>query len=117
MTSSQTTVTEGSSLNNERLLREEINVLKTKKDELKNANEQLTTLLDKMAINNQKQIQQINSQSSEIAHLTAELQQLKVSSYYSLDHLTILLKLTGGILDKIMSLSKILPVNFYTIAS
>lgn len=94
MTSSQNAVNEERSSNNEQLLREEIDVLKTENDELKNANEQLTGLLNKMAINNQKQIQQINSQSSEIAYLTAEIQQLKVSSYmlsYShVKHLAIL---------------------------
>ena len=40
---------------------------------------QLTTLLDKMAVNNENQIQQINSQSSEIAQLRTEIEQLKVS--------------------------------------
>ena len=42
---------------------------------------QLTTLLDKMAVNNENQIQQINSQSSEIAQLKTENQQLKVSQW------------------------------------
>ena len=42
---------------------------------------QLTTLLDNMAVNNESQIQQINSQSSEIAQLRAENQQLKVSQW------------------------------------
>ena len=45
------------------------------KDEIR----QLTTLLDKMAVNNQNQIQQINSQSNEIVQLRTEVQQLTVS--------------------------------------
>ena len=40
---------------------------------------QLTTLLDKMAVNNQNQIQQISSQSSEIVQLRAENHQIQVS--------------------------------------
>ena len=59
----------------------EIDILKTEKDQLKDANEQLTTLLDKMADNNQSQIDQINSQNSIIAHLKAELEQLKVRQW------------------------------------
>ena len=46
---------------------------------------QLTTLLDKMAVNNQNQIQQISLQSSEIVKLKAENQQIQVSllsTYY-----------------------------------
>ena len=46
------------------------------KDEIR----QLTTLLDKMAVNNENQIQQINSQSSEIAQLRTEIH-LKVSQW------------------------------------
>ena len=34
---------------------------------------QLTTLLDKMAVNNQNQIQQINSQSSEIEKMEVKI--------------------------------------------
>ena len=40
---------------------------------------QLTTLLDKMAVNNESQIQQINSVSGEITQLRTENQKLKVS--------------------------------------
>ena len=59
-------------------LKDEITQLKAKqRDEIG----QLTTLLDKMAVNNESQIQQINSQSSEIAQLTTENQQLKVSQW------------------------------------
>ena len=76
-------------INNEQLKREN-DVLKAKidtmKDEIiqlqanqKEENKQLMTLLDKMAINNENQIQQIKSQSSEIAQLRTEVQQLKVS--------------------------------------
>ena len=42
---------------------------------------QLTTLLDKMAVNNQNQIQQINSQSSENAQLRSKVQKLEVSQW------------------------------------
>ena len=42
-------------------------------------NQQLTALLDKMANNNDNQIEQINSQSSEIVQLQIQVQQLKVS--------------------------------------
>ena len=38
---------------------------------------QLTTLLDKMAVNNENQLQQTNSQSSEIATMKNENKQLK----------------------------------------
>ena len=40
---------------------------------------QLTTLLDKMVVNNENQMQQIISQSSEIAIMKDEIRQLKVS--------------------------------------
>ena len=87
--------------NNEQLKRE-INVLKTDNTQLRTNNDamkdeiillqgnsdkqkdeigQLTTLLDKMAVNNQNQMQQINSQSSENAQLRTEVQQLKVSQW------------------------------------
>ena len=42
---------------------------------------QLTTLLDKMAVNNQNEIQQINSQSGEIIQLRAQNQQIQVSIF------------------------------------
>ena len=59
----------------------EIDVLKTEKDQLKDVNEQLTELLNKMEVNNQNQIEKINSQSSKIADLIAELEQLKVRQW------------------------------------
>ena len=52
-----------------------MNVITQQKDEIA----RLTTLLDKVAVNNGNQIQQINFQSSEIAQLKTENQQLKVS--------------------------------------
>ena len=78
-------------LNNEQL-RREVDVLKTDNDTMKDeiiqlqAKQkdeigQLTTLLDKMAVNNQNQIQQINSQSSEIVQLRTEVQELEVSQW------------------------------------
>ena len=42
---------------------------------------QLTNLLDEMAVTNQKQTQQINSQSSENTQLRTEVQTLKVSQW------------------------------------
>jgi len=55
---------------------------------MKDENKQLTTLLDKMAVNNENQIQQINSQNSEIGalkdenkQLKTDVQQLKVSQW------------------------------------
>ena len=57
-------------------LRRENNVLKTDNATVK----QLTTLLDKMAFNNENQIQQINSQSSEIAKIKDEIEQLKTEN-------------------------------------
>ena len=57
-------------------MKDEITQLKAKqRDEIG----QLTTLLDKMAVNNQSQLQQINSQTREIAQLKTENRQLKVS--------------------------------------
>ena len=52
-----------------------MNVITQQNDEIA----QLTTLLDKVAVNNGNQIQQISFQSSEIAQLKTENQQLKVS--------------------------------------
>ena len=55
-------------------MKDEITQLKAKqKDEIG----QLTTLLDKMAVNNENQIQQINSQSSEIDTMRDEIGQLR----------------------------------------
>ena len=55
---------------------------------MKDEKKQLTTLLDKMAVNNENQIQQINAQSSEIItlkdenkQLKTDIQQLKVSQW------------------------------------
>ena len=95
MTSSPTTALEEMTINNEQLRRENDDLkvdntqLKTDNDTMKDEVKQLTALLDKMAVNNQKQMQQINSQSSEIetlkegiAQLRTENQQIKVS-YWS----------------------------------
>ena len=66
-------------------LRSNIDAMKDENTQLKAKQRdeigQLTTLLDKMAVNNENLIQQINSQSSEIAQLKTELQQLKVSQW------------------------------------
>ena len=84
MTSSLTTALEEM---NEQLRREN-DALKTDVTQLRDETKQLTTLLDKMAVNNENQIQQINFQSSEIAtmkdenkQLKTEVQQLKVSQW------------------------------------
>ena len=61
-------------------LRRENNVLKTDNATVKDKNKQLTTLLDKMAVNNENQIQQINSQSSEIAKIKDEIERLKTEN-------------------------------------
>ena len=61
------------------VLKTDVTQLRTNNDAMKDENKQLTTLLDKMAVNNENQIQQINSQSSEIVQLRTEVQQLKVS--------------------------------------
>ena len=86
MTSSLTTALEEMTINNEQL-RREIDVLTTDNDAMKDeiiqlqAKQkdeigQLTTLLNKMAVNNENQIQQINSENTQ---LRTEVQQLKVS--------------------------------------
>ena len=85
-------------MNNEQLRREN-DVLKSDNTQLRTDNDamkdeiiqlqakqkdeigQLTTLLDKMAVNNEDQIRQINSQSSENTELRTEVQQLKVSQW------------------------------------
>ena len=72
-------------INNEQLKRQNDIVktdntqLRTNIDAMRNEIRQLTSLLDKMSVNNENQMQQINSQSSEIAQLRSENQQLKVS--------------------------------------
>ena len=98
MTNSVTTPLEEMTINNEQLRRENdvlttnITQLRTNNDAMKNEIiqlqakqkdevEQLTTLLNKMAVNNGNQIQQINSQSSEIVQLRNEVEQLKVSQW------------------------------------
>ena len=85
-------------MNNEQLRREN-DVLKSDNTQLRTDNDamkdeiiqlqakqkdeigQLTTLLDKMAVNNKDQIRQINSQISENAQLRTEVQTLKVSQW------------------------------------
>ena len=76
------------------VLKTDVTQLRTNNDAMKDENKQLTTLLDKMAVNNENQIQQMNSQSSEIAtmkdenkHLKTEIQQLKVSLWVR-DHMS-----------------------------
>ena len=61
-------------------MKNEMVYLKSNNEKQKDENEQLTTLLDKMAVNSRIQIQQINSQSSEIVQLNAENIQLKTEN-------------------------------------
>ena len=60
---------------------DEIGELKAENAIIKDKSKQLTTLFDKMIVNNDNQMQQINSQSSTIAQLRSEVQQLKVSQW------------------------------------
>ena len=62
--------------NNDAMKNEIIKLQAKQKDEI----EQLTTLLDKMAVNNQNQIQQINTQSSEIVQLRTEVDVIKAEN-------------------------------------
>ena len=78
MTGSLTTALKEITISNEQMCKE-IDVLKTdntqlriNNDALKNENKQLATLLDKMADNNENQMQQINL-------LCSDVQQLNVS--------------------------------------
>ena len=77
MTSSLTTALEDMKKEND-LLKADNAQLRTDNDKQKEEIGQLTTLLNKMAVNNDNQIQQINSQNSENAQLRTEVQQLKV---------------------------------------
>ena len=78
-------------------LRKEIDVLKTDVTQLrtinytmKGENKQLTTLLDKMAVNNENQIQQINSQGIEIAAMKDENKHLKTENDALRDEISLL---------------------------
>ena len=62
--------------NNDAMKNEIIQLQAKQKDEIG----QLTTLLGKMAVNNQNQIQQINSQSSEIVQLRTEVDVIKAEN-------------------------------------
>ena len=62
--------------NNDAMKNEIIQLQAKQKDEIG----QLTTLLDKMAVNNENQIQQINSQSSEIVQLRTEVDVIKAEN-------------------------------------
>ena len=63
-------------------MKDEIIQLQGNNDKQKDEIRQLTTLLDKMAVNNENQIQQINSQSNENTQLrTTKVQELKVSQW------------------------------------
>ena len=55
--------------------------LRDKNDEMKDENKQLTALLNKMAINNQSQIEQINSVNSENATMKDENRQLRSENF------------------------------------
>ena len=63
------------------ILKANITQLRTDNVAMEDKIGQLTTLLDKMAVNNQNQMQRINSQSSEIIQLRAQNQQIQVSVF------------------------------------
>ena len=65
------------------MMKEENVQLKTNGNKHQEENEQLATLLDQLAVNNESQIQLINSQSNIIAKLNIEVHQLKVSQWSS----------------------------------
>ena len=65
------------------MMKEENVQLKTNGNKQQEENEQLATLLDQLAVNNESQIQLINSQSNTIAKLNIEVHQLKVSQWSS----------------------------------
>ena len=97
MTSSLITALEEMIIDNEQL-RREVDVLTTGNTQLRTDNDtmkdkiiqlqakqkdeigQLTTLLDKMAVNNENQIQQVNSQSSKIAQLQTEVDMVRAEN-------------------------------------
>ena len=79
MTSSLTTALEE--------LKRENYVLKTDNATMKDENKQLTTALDKMAVNNKDQVQQINSQNSEIAIMKNENKQLRTNNATMMDEI------------------------------
>ena len=58
-------------------VKDKIRQLKAENDKQQNEIIRLTTLLDKMAINHEKQMQQINSQSSENVQLKGEYELIK----------------------------------------
>ena len=61
-------------------MKNKITQLRTNNDKQKDEIGQLTTLLDKMAVNNENQIQEINSQSSEIDTMRDEIRQLRTEN-------------------------------------
>ena len=84
MTRSLTTALEEMTINNEQLRREN-DVIKSDNTQLRTNNDamknEITQLQTKLAVDNENKMQQIYSQSSEIAQLRAENQQLKVSQW------------------------------------
>ena len=73
MTSSLTVALEEMTVSNDKLKREI--------DAVKAENSQLTVVLKKIDSNNENQMQQINSQSSEIDTMKEEIAQLKVENH------------------------------------
>ena len=62
------------------VLKTDVTQLRTNNDAMKGENKQLTTVLEKFDVNNDNQIRQINSQSSEIATMKDESKQLKTEN-------------------------------------
>ena len=61
-------------------MKDEMVQLQDNNDKQKDEIGQLTTLLDEMAVNNQNQTQQINTQSSEIVQLTTEVDMIRAEN-------------------------------------
>ena len=61
-------------------MKDEITQLRANNDKQKDKIGELTTLLDKMACNNENQLQQINSQNSEIDTMRDEIRQLRTEN-------------------------------------
>ena len=62
------------------VIKDENTQLQANSDKQKDEVVHLTTLMDKMAVNSENQIQQINSQSNKIAQLIIENKQLKTEN-------------------------------------
>ena len=94
-------------------MKAEILQLKANDNKQKDEIKQLTALLDKMAANNGNQIQQINSQSSEIEtmrdenkQLKTEIQQLKVRDHIGFTYISYTSQLPSHILSNMKTFTR-----------